>query len=183
MVRRLGLLRSYERLRSLAPPSSFENVHQARAHGVALPSLTYGEVFFCSARSWLQRLGVGPGSVVLDIGSGRGMVLLAAHSLGATAIGMEINNRIAQGSEDALRACESITIIAGDATSQPWPAATHVVCTWTCFSDEQRAILTQRLERQPGVVATTTMGIPGAQPSSPLATTAGWLSTWVAKRL
>jgi hypothetical protein len=104
-------------------------------------------------------------------------LLLAAHSLGARAVGIEVNRRLAVGSQCCL-ARLGIDVINDDANDCDWPPSTHIVCAWTCFDDHQRASLAERFKNQPGTIVTTTFGIHGAIQGPAVATTAGWLSSW-----
>jgi SAM-dependent methyltransferase len=149
------------------------DVHDAYARVRTAPvppsaAPTYGEAFLWSSRRWLRSLGVGPDSHVLDIGCGRGMVLLAARSLGARATGIEVDEGFSYGSD----------VVVGDAVHLEWPACTHIVCAWTLFDDAARRHLEQRFEQLRGVmVATTTFDQAQATVGITLATTHGWLST------
>ena len=75
----------------MAAPSpytqGFPLLIESRRHGVPVADFVYGEVFVAPTRRLLRRLGVGPGAVVVDLGCGRGAVLVASSSLGARARG------------------------------------------------------------------------------------------------
>ena len=138
-----------------APPSpwraAFATVMSARQAGVPLDDLVYGEAFVVAAQALLRRLGVGPGAVVVDLGCGRGGVLVAAAGLGATARGVDL----LAGHIDAIGAVASdagIVVDVGDARSVGdalLADATVVWLSWVTWSAATRAAVTARLRALP----------------------------------
>ena len=126
-----------------APPS-FALVLQARHSGGAAEDLVYGEAFVVVARRLLRAHGAGAGSLVVDLGCGRGAVLVAARSLGAQARGLELNPAHLAVAGPALRAAGAI-VDAGDARAASLAGATHVWLSWATWSPETRALVARRL--------------------------------------
>jgi SAM-dependent methyltransferase len=122
---------------------AFAIVLDARRRG-ADADLVYGEAFVVVARGLLRAHGVGPGSVVADLGCGRGAVLLAARSLGAQARGLELNPAHLAVAGPALRAAGAI-VDTGDARAADVTGATHVWLSWATWSGETRSLVRERL--------------------------------------
>lgn len=71
-------------------------------------------------RRQLARLAPGPGQRVLDVGCGRGEVLLACAEAGAEVAGIDYAEAAVRISRDTVPAAE---IVQGDVTALPWPDA------------------------------------------------------------
>lgn len=125
------------------------------AHGVDdddRGDLVYGEAFVVVAASILRAHGAGPGSVVVDLGCGRGAVLVAARSLGAAARGVDVVAAHVAAVGTALRAAGA-TVDVGDARSTSVEGATHVWLAWATWSAHTRAAVTEHLRAlSPGAV-------------------------------
>lgn len=151
------LLRPYwgiwlaERLRSpYRARRTFEVVRALKATGQRFRELIYGETPLMTALLAFKRAGVGRGSRLVDLGAGRGRVLIAARWLGAEAHGVEL-----LGEHVALMAKRlqpaGITLVEGDATRTDLRDATHVFTNWLALTPETKARLVERFrECQPG---------------------------------
>lgn len=136
----------------MAPPSpwraGFGAVMTAQKAGVPVDDLVYGEAFVVAARALLRSLGVGPGGVVVDLGCGRGGVLVAAAGLGATARGVDLlPAHVDAISAAAYRA--GVTVDVGDArhVADAVIADADVVwLSWVTWSAATRAAVTARLQ-------------------------------------
>jgi hypothetical protein len=117
-------------------------VHAA-ATALELPAdaLVYGETPFATARALFKACGVGAGDLVVDLGAGRGLVVLAAASLGANAVGVEL--------DPARAALSAGSVHVGDARAAPLHNVACAVCTWTCWPDATRAELLETLAGLP----------------------------------
>lgn len=144
--------------RSVSPHEpSFEAVRRAQGQGLSSSSLVWGETPLAVAVELLARAGVGPASTVVDLGAGRGMVLLAARLLGARARGVELDPRRTEPARPILAAAGA-ELITGDARDASLEEATHVWLSWTCMDPELRGALQKKLARLPAgtrVVALT----------------------------
>lgn len=154
LLRRPALLRVYLRTWRKAfehtpwTDGSFDQLHDARRRHKSRIELTYGETPVVSAVQVLRAAGVGPGSRVLDLGCGRGRVLLAARYLGAEAVGVElVESHVAL--TRPLLAAIGADVRAGDAEEPPLEGVTHVFAAWTCFSAGTRARIERALEKAP----------------------------------
>lgn len=131
---------------------SFQTALVARERGLSPDALTYGEAFVCVARAILRRHGVGADSVVVDLGCGRGNVLLAARSLAARARGVELLPDHVAVVGAALRAT-GIELEVGDARDAVVDDATHVWLSWATWDPAVRRVISHRLRSlRPGSV-------------------------------
>lgn len=122
---------------------SFEVVRVLRESGQGLRELLYGETPLFTAVGLFRRAGVGQGSRVMDLGAGRGRVLLAARWLGAEAHGVELLADHVASVAGQLKPA-GITLTVGDATRADLGEATHVFTNWTALTPETKARLTER---------------------------------------
>jgi SAM-dependent methyltransferase len=139
---------------------SFDKIQDARRGRKSVIELTYGETPVASAIRLLRAAGVTRTSRVLDLGCGRGRVLLAARYLGAEARGVDLlESHVRLVREPLSRVGASVTT--GDAETHDFGDATHVYLAWTCFSEKTRGRIAERLsELQPGTrVITLNHGI------------------------
>lgn len=122
---------------------TFEVVRALKATGQRFRELIYGETPLLSAITVFKRAGVGPGSRLVDLGAGRGRVLLAARWLGAEARGVELLadhvNRVAPKLQSV-----GITLTVGDMTREELADATHVYSNWLALTPETKARLIER---------------------------------------
>jgi hypothetical protein len=147
-----------ERLRSpYRARRSFEVVRALQSTGQRLRELIYGETPLLSALWVFRRAGVGPGSRVVDLGAGRGRVLLAARWLGAHAHGVELLASHVTSTARFL-APAGITLVQGDAGEADLTDATHVFTNWLALTPETKARLVERLRTcAPGTRVLTVM--------------------------
>jgi len=161
LVTRPGLFRAWwTGWRALPSPYA---VSPDDARGDDDGDLVYGEAFVVVARAILRAHSVGPGSVVVDLGCGRGAVLVAARSLGADARGVDICRGHVDVTGPALRAAGA-NVAVGDARSASVAAldgATHVWLAWATWSSATRAVVTERLRALPpgAVVVSVVHGV------------------------
>ena len=164
LVVRPALVRPYvglwlaERLRSpYRARRSFEVVLALRSTGQRMRELIYGETPLMSALWVFRRAGVGPGSRVVDLGAGRGRVLLAARWLGAEARGVELLAEHVTRMAHWL-APAGITLVQGDAAQADLSDATHVFTNWLALTPETKARFVARLRTcAPGTRVLTVM--------------------------
>ncbi|WP_244237253.1 class I SAM-dependent methyltransferase [Corallococcus llansteffanensis] len=123
---------------------TFEMARALKATGQVFRELVYGETPMLTALLFLMRAGVGPGSRVVDLGAGRGRVLIAARWLKAEAHGVELIPdhvaRVAPWLEPA-----GITLTVGDMTREPLTDVTHVFTNWVAFTPETKERLITNL--------------------------------------
>ncbi len=138
------------RLDRALPPHrpSPAGVAAAAAAGLPREALTWGETPLATAVDVLRAAGVDARSTVVDLGAGRGTVLLAARLLGAQARGVELDPLRADPAR-AVVAAAGAALEIGDARAFPLDGATHVWVAWTCMPDEVRAALGERLAALP----------------------------------
>lgn len=154
LARRPALLRAYlgtwRKAFEQTPwtDGSFDQLHGARRRHKSRVELTYGETPVISAVRALRAAGVGPSARVLDLGCGRGRVLLAARYLEAEAVGVELLASHVELTRPLLAAVGA-EVLEGDAEEPPLDGVTHVFLAWTCFSAETRARIERALEDAP----------------------------------
>ncbi|MGE6756740.1 class I SAM-dependent methyltransferase [Corallococcus interemptor] len=123
---------------------TFEMARVLQSSGQSFRELMYGETPLVTALWFLRKAGVGRGSRVVDLGAGRGRVLLAARWWGAEAHGVElIADHVARVAPWLQPA--GITLTVGDMTREPLGDATHIFCNWVAFSPETKARLVAHL--------------------------------------
>ncbi|WP_163868598.1 class I SAM-dependent methyltransferase [Myxococcus eversor] len=128
------------------PRRSFELIRVLRASGQDFHELMYGETPVHTALSLFRKAGVTKGSLLVDLGAGRGRTLLAARWLGAEALGIELLEEHVVLASEALARTGAV-LRQGDATREDGALtdATHVLVNWTALSPETRARLIARL--------------------------------------
>ena len=127
-------------------PRDFAATLARTRSGQSLRELVYGETPVVTARTLFRRAGVEPGSVLVDLGAGRGRALLAARTLGARAIGVELieeHVRLAAPVLDRV----GVELKVGDATRAAIDGASHIYLTWTGYQPSTRDKVTACLER------------------------------------
>lgn len=122
---------------------SFEVVRVLRESGQGMRELIYGETPLFTAVGLFRRAGVGRGSRVVDLGAGRGRVLLAARWLGAEARGVELLADHVASVAGQLEPV-GVSLAVGDATREDLGDATHVFTNWTALGPETKARFTER---------------------------------------
>jgi hypothetical protein len=122
---------------------TFEVVRALKATGQRFRELIYGETPLLTAITVFKRAGVGPGSRVVDLGAGRGRVLLAARWLGAEARGVELLADHVTRVAPRLQAV-GLTLTVGDMTREELGDATHVYTNWLALTPETKARLIER---------------------------------------
>ncbi|MET0402361.1 MAG: class I SAM-dependent methyltransferase [Cystobacter sp.] len=144
------LLRPYfgiwwaERLRSpYRARRSFEVVRALQSTGQRFRELIYGETPLLTALWMFRRAGLGRDSRLVDLGAGRGRVLVAARWLGARARGVEL---LASHVESVTKwlVPAGITLEQGDAALADLGDATHVFTNWLALTPETKARLVER---------------------------------------
>ncbi|MDY7227977.1 class I SAM-dependent methyltransferase [Hyalangium rubrum] len=123
---------------------SFEVIRALKTTGQRFRELIYGETPLMTALYVFKRAGVGPGSRLVDLGAGRGRVLIAARWLGAETRGVELIADHVTRVEAPLRAV-GITLTVGDMLQTELGDATHVFTNWLALSPETKARLIERL--------------------------------------
>jgi len=126
-----------------ALPSPY-SVTAVTAHSDNDLDVTYGEAFVVVARGVLRDHGCGKGSTVVDLGCGRGNVLLAARSLGASARGVDVVAAHIDACARAL-AVVSAEAVVGDARDAELGDATHVWLSWATWAPALRMQVKARL--------------------------------------
>lgn len=91
---------------------------------------------------------IGPDDVLLDLGSGDGVVLRAAASRGARAVGYELNPVLVWISRLISRRYEGIAVRVANIWLTPFPEDTTIVYVFGDARDIQR--LTHRIEQEAG---------------------------------
>jgi hypothetical protein len=123
---------------------SFEVVRALKTSGQRFRELIYGETPLSTALTVFRRAGVGRGSRLVDLGAGRGRVLIAARWLGAEARGVElIADHVTRVEKSLQRA--GITLTVGDMLQEELGDATHLFTNWLALSPETKARLIERL--------------------------------------
>lgn len=138
-----GLLRAQWRQTPYAA-RAFADRHDARTHQKSQTEITYGETPVVTALYLLWRARCGRQSSLLDLGAGRGRVLLAARCLGASCGGIELlQSHVAQVQRTLKHVGANLEN--GDAVSARLDGATHIFLAWTCFSERTRTQLAANL--------------------------------------
>lgn len=127
---------------------SFDKRRDARRFHKSMVELTYGETPVVTAVQALRAAGVDASSRVLDLGCGRGRVLLAARLLGAEAEGFDMLAGHVEVARDPLAAIGA-GVYLGLAEEATLTGVTHVFVAWTCFSAETRARVVAHLRTAP----------------------------------
>jgi SAM-dependent methyltransferase len=122
---------------------TFEVVRALKATGQRFRELIYGETPLVTALLAFRRAGVGPGCRLVDLGAGRGRVLIAARWLGAEARGVELLAGHVASVAERLRPA-GISLVEGDATRADLRDATHVFTNWLALTPETKARLVER---------------------------------------
>lgn len=144
-VRRAALQRSPYRW-----PTDFRATLARARTAQELTELTFGATPVSTAAYILWRAGLTKDGSLIDVGAGRGQVLLAARLFGAEARGIEL----VESHVEAVRRIidrAGARIEAGDGAGEDLFGVTHVFCAWTAFSKETRARLGEDWRRaEPG---------------------------------
>ena len=126
------------------PRERFESVLAARTAGIPPEARTWGETPLSVACALLREAGVGQSSSVVDLGAGRGAVLVAARVLGADARGCEVDPARATALAGPLAAC-GVTLDVQDARTWPLGTPTHLWLSWITWPVSLRAQVSERL--------------------------------------
>ena len=122
---------------------TFEVIRALKATGQRFRELIYGETPLMTAVYVFKRAGVGRESRLVDLGAGRGRVLIAARWLGAEARGVELIADHVTRVAPQLQAA-GITLSVGDMTREELGDATHLFTNWLALSPETKARLIER---------------------------------------
>ncbi|WP_224370086.1 class I SAM-dependent methyltransferase [Hyalangium versicolor] len=122
---------------------TFEVVRALKATGQRFRELIYGETPLMTALYVFNRAGVGRTSRLIDLGAGRGRVLIAARWLGAEARGVELIADHVTRVAPRLQAA-GITLTVGDMTREELGDATHLFTNWLALTPETKARLIER---------------------------------------
>jgi SAM-dependent methyltransferase len=153
LARRRALWRAWwAGWRTLPSPYAIDGDRVARSHGLDPDDLVYGEAFVIVAAAILRAAGVGPSSVVVDLGCGRGAALVAARLLHASARGVDV----CAAHIDVVRgvlAGAGAHADHGDARDVPLDDASHVWLAWATWHPATRALVSARLRTmRPGAI-------------------------------
>lgn len=130
----------------------FPVLMESRRHGVPVSDFIYGEVFVAPTRRLLGRLGVGPGKVVVDLGCGRGAVLVASSSLGAKSRGVDLLP-LHVGAIAVAAGAAGVDVVEGDARLADIDDVFLVWLSWATWSPATRlAVRTRLLGLPPGAL-------------------------------
>ena len=133
-----------ERLRSpYRARRSFEVVRALQTTGQRFRELIYGETPLMTALWMFRAAGLGRGSRLVDLGAGRGRVLIAARWLGAEALGVELLASHVESVRKWLGPA-GMTLVQGDAAQADLGGATHVFTNWLALTPETKAKLVER---------------------------------------
>ena len=127
---------------------TFEVVRALKATGQRFRELIYGETPLMTSLYVFKRAGVGRGSRLVDLGAGRGRVLIAARWLGAEARGVELIADHVTRVAPRLQAA-GITLTVGDMTREELGDATHLFTNWLALTRRQKAELIERFRHLP----------------------------------
>ena len=127
---------------------SFRRAFGARRVRQSQGELIYGETPIATVLGALGDVDVGPGTRFVDLGCGRGRVLLAARFLGAEAHGVELLEEHVDAIREPLENT-GITLEVGDAADARLDDVDVAFVTWTCMSERSRARLTENLRNLP----------------------------------
>ncbi|HVG57343.1 MAG TPA: class I SAM-dependent methyltransferase [Hyalangium sp.] len=122
---------------------TFEVVRALKATGQRFRELIYGETPLMTALYLFKRAGVGRESRFVDLGAGRGRVLIAARWLGAEARGVELIGDHVTRVAPKLQAA-GITLAVGDMTLADLGDATHLFTNWLALTPETKSKLVER---------------------------------------
>ena len=133
-------------IRSPYSETGFDRVHLARRANLSKRELVYGETPVFTALRFFRKAGVTRSSSVLDLGAGRGRVLIAARALGAQAKGIEL---LPEHIQEAAAPLTRIGASLEQGRSQDFRQdnASHVFIAWTCMGEQNRLDLLESLNR------------------------------------
>jgi Histone methylation protein DOT1 len=122
---------------------TFEVVRALKATGQRFRELIYGETPLMTALYLFKRAGIGRDSRFVDLGAGRGRVLIAARWLGAEARGIELLADHVARVAPRLQAA-GMTLTVGDMTQAELGEATHLFTNWLALTPETKDKLIER---------------------------------------
>ncbi len=139
-------LRKLRHRQDRAEASEFDALVAQKRVGQSAKELTYVDtppvvgIILCG---WA---GVGSESSVLDLGAGRGALLLAARFFGAEARCVELLKSRVDPAAPILREVKA-DLFDGDIADQDLYGVTHVICTWTALSEATRQRVAEEFSR------------------------------------
>jgi SAM-dependent methyltransferase len=162
---RPGLLRAYLATwrtsieRTPYADGAFDKLHDARKHKKSILELTYGETPVVGAVRLLKAAGARPGQKLVDLGCGRGRLLIAARYLKMEARGVELVQSHVDETAPLLEKVGA-SVEYGDAESADFADADWVYLAWTCFSAGTRERVGARLGQLKAGARVITLDLP-----------------------
>ncbi len=145
-------------------------------------SLTYGEINLVTAGGIIQDLMPKGGGAVLDLGAGRGRLVLLAGAMGFRAVGIELFPLHLQAFQYAGASLpadirERVKTIEGNFLEIQWPRSDLIWAVGTCWNSEIRRQLAERFASLPPEVKIVSVSSPFYHPKLKLLRTQwGWTS-------
>ncbi len=124
--------------------------------------LTYGEIDLFTVEKILKNLELGRGATLLDLGCGRGKILLLSTALGFRAFGIELVPDLIDAARYSIQGLPEewqrrVSVLSGDFLELEWPESIDVIwAVGTCWGDAVRASLAEKfssLEREVIIVS------------------------------
>ena len=129
-----------------------KNIYEKHKTGLDVSELVYGETPYASFQQALDYIPLSHTSVFYDLGCGKGrLVFFVSEKYGIPCVGVDIMPtyiRIAQETADRNR-LEDIAFIEENIFDTPIETATLVYLAWTCFGQDQKEELEDKLETLP----------------------------------
>jgi hypothetical protein len=110
----------------------------------------FGAPYVPSQRRYVRRMfehiKIGSSDLVVDLGSGDGLVLRSASSYGARAVGFELNPFLWLVSKLASAGDKRVSVQLANAWATPFPKETTIVYAFAVARDEKRLVRTVQRE-------------------------------------
>jgi len=114
--------------------------------------LTYGEIYYFTARNILKNINFSSEDLLIDLGSGRGkMVFFASIYYGARAIGLDIMPTFVKKSSlvASKLKLKKVEFLEQDFRNYDFSKSTVIYLAGTCLSDESISLLLKSLKSAP----------------------------------